>query len=66
MKIIQKKTTTAGPAGVKTTLGLGDLTKKALAPIAKTLGLENCGGCAQRAEKLNALIPDVQHPFKRS
>ena len=43
--------------------GLGDAVALAARPVARTIDvlfkthLENCGGCLDRKEKLNALVP---------
>lgn len=53
----------------KRTIGLGDLVKEVLAPAIKgcdtLLGtnLASCRGCKARAEKLNAIVPDIRHPL---
>ena len=57
------------PARPAPTLGLGDLVAKVAQPIAgfvdKVTGskLSGCGGCAQRQEALNRLVPDVKNPL---
>lgn len=49
--------------------GLGDALGRVLQPIVglvdKVTGskLSGCGGCAQRRDVLNRLVPDVQKPF---
>lgn len=37
--------------------GLGDAVALLTKPIARALGLRDCGGCAERQKKLNALVP---------
>ena len=50
-------------------LGLGDAVAVVAQPIARMIDavagtkLANCGGCQSRQAALNALIPDVSHPF---
>lgn len=59
------------PARKKPPVGLGDVVAKVAQPIAglvdKVTGskLSGCGGCGQRREALNRLVPDVQNPFLR-
>ena len=54
-----------GSLPVKGTFGLGDLVYKIANPVAKTIdrvfktNVAGCGGCAQRREKLNELVPDI-------
>lgn len=59
------------PPRNKKPVGLGDVVAKVVKPIAglvdKVTGskLSVCGGCGQRREALNRLVPDVQNPFSR-
>lgn len=68
MKVIVHRPDFTSPP--KRIIGLGDAVKLALAPIVKVVdtatgsNLTKCGGCQKRAEKLNALVPDITHPFK--
>jgi hypothetical protein len=50
----------------RTAFGLGDAVAVVAQPIAKMLDLtlgtsiQNCGGCAQRREALNNLVPNIR------
>jgi hypothetical protein len=42
------------------TIGLGD----AIAIVTTAVGIRPCGGCSQRKQLFNYLIPDIRHPFR--
>lgn len=58
----------------KRTIGIGDLVAIGAQPIAKVIdkvaggktNLQNCGGCNQRKDNLNKMVPDIMHPFTSS
>jgi len=54
-----------------TKVGLGDAVAAVSQPIAKAVDavagtkLAECGGCKQRRQRMNYLVPDLAAPFRR-
>lgn len=45
------------PVGRQPMRGLGDAVERVVQPIAQAIGIDSCGGCAERQALLNRLFP---------
>lgn len=72
--IVRNPALTNQPAAVATKprgFGLGDAVALIAQPVAKVVDklagskIATCSPCSQRRQRLNSLVPDLSHPFRK-